>query len=111
MERTIKNIVNLGGVIYVHFSDPMCCAKFLNMAEEEGITSRTLNKPTEMHLADWLRVYTNGTLGYVQTNGRMLIMSGLKKASGETVHRIDFEKYINGDENYTWRYIYHVATE
>ena len=110
-ERTIRNIVALGGFIYVYFSDPVNCAKFLHMADEEGLQKDGSGSPMDMHLTDWLRVYKDGTLSYVQTNGRQLIQSGIRETMGEKVHRIDFDKYINGEKDYSWRYIYRKVTD
>ena len=98
--RTIKNISGMDGRAYVYLSNDEIGNKFMQMAEDEGFTFGDGVKPTERQYAEVMAVNHNSTINYVGVNGRMAFGSGVKTIGDEVLIRIDFEKYLNGDESY-----------
>ena len=98
--RTIKNISGMEGRAYVYLSNDDIGNKFMQMAEDEGFTFGDGVKPTERQYAEVMAVNHNSTINYVGVNGRMAFGSGVKTIGDEVLIRIDFEKYLNGDESY-----------
>ena len=64
-------------------------------AEREGITYGDNVKPTERKVDDIMALHPNGTICFLGWAGRMCYH--YKK---ENVLRIDYERYIDGAENY-----------
>ena len=98
--RTIKNISGMDGRAYVYLSTDEIGNKYMQMAEDEGFTFGDGVKPTERQYAEVMAVNHNSTINYVGVNGRMAFGSGVKTIGDEVLIRIDFEKYLNGDESY-----------
>ena len=98
--RTIKNISGMDGRAYVYLSNDEIGNKFMQMAEDEGFTFGDGVKPTERQYAEVMAVNHNSTINYVGVNGRMAFGSGVKTIGDEVLIRVDFEKYLNGDESY-----------
>ena len=98
--RTIKNISGMEGRAYVYLSNDEIGNKFMQMAEDEGFTFGDGVKPTERQYAEVMAVNHNSTINYVGVNGRMAFGSGAKTIGDEALIRIDFEKYLSGDESY-----------
>ena len=98
--RTIKNISGMEGRAYVYLSNDEIGNKFMQMAEDEGFTFGDGVKPTERQYAEVMAVNHNSTINYVGANGRMAFGSGVRTIGDEVLIRIDFGKYLNGDESY-----------
>lgn len=98
--RTIKNISGMEGRAYAYLSNDEIGNKFMQMAEDEGFTFGDGVKPTERQYAEVMVVNHNSTINYVGVNGRMDFGSGAKTIGDEALIRIDFEKYLSGDESY-----------
>lgn len=98
--RTIKNISEMEGKAYVYLANDEIGNKFMHMAEDEGFTFGDGVKPTERQYAEVMAVNHNATINYVGVNGRMAFGSGAKTIGDEVLIRIDFEKYLSGDESY-----------
>ena len=98
--RTVKNISGMEGRAYVYLSNDEIGNKFMQMAEDEGFTFGDGVKPTERQYAEVMAVNHNATINYVGVNGRMAFGSGAKTIGDEVLIRIDFEKYLSGDESY-----------
>lgn len=47
-----------------------------------------------------MAVNENGTINFVGANGRIAFGSGAKKIGDKTLVRVDYEKYINGNDDY-----------
>lgn len=98
--RTIRNISEMDGRTYVYLTNDEIGNKFMQMAEDEGFTFGDGVKPTERQYAEVMAVNHNSTINYVGVNGRMAFGSGANTIGEETLIRIDFGKYLSGDESY-----------
>ena len=98
--RTIRNISEMDGRTYVYLANDEIGNKFMQMAEDEEFTFGDGVKPTERQYAEVMAVNHNSTINYVGANGRMAFGSGVKTIGDEVLIRIDFEKYLSGDESY-----------
>lgn len=93
-ERTIEKLRNEKACekVYVYLKDETTCRKFFEQAESEGYMFGTI-KPTENHTSDIIAVEDGKKLAYVGSVGRMAYQSN-------QVDRVDYEKYISGEEHY-----------
>lgn len=98
--RTIRNISEMDGRTYVYLANDEIGNKFMQMAEDEGFTFGDGVKPTERQYAEVMAVNHHSTINYVGVNGRMAFGSGVKTIGDEVLIRIDFGKYLSGDESY-----------
>ena len=69
MSRTIKNLTELNGVVYVYLSDSATGKRFLEDAEKEGFTFGDGAKPTSRDYAMVMAVHPDNTLNYVGAVG------------------------------------------
>ena len=69
--------------------------RFMSDAEREGITYGDNVKPTERKVDDIMALQPNGTICFLGWAGRMCY-----HYNKENVLRIDYERYIDGAENY-----------
>ena len=74
--KTIKELANKGERVYVHLKDEETAMSFLHQAESEGFTFGDGVSPTDRHLSDLYAIHLDGTLNYVNTNGRIHYGSG-----------------------------------
>ena len=93
--RTIRNLVEQYGKVYVYLSSTEIAEKFMILAEHEGFTFADGAKPAQKHISDILSVSHDGMICYVGVVGRIALGSGTKKPVC-----IDFEKYLDGTDNY-----------
>ena len=93
--RTIRNLVEQYGKVYVYLSSTEIAEKFMILAEHEGFTFADGVKPAQKHISDILSVSHDGIISYVGFVGRIALGSGTKKPVC-----IDFEKYLDGTDNY-----------
>lgn len=98
--RTIKNLSKLNGKVYVYLAHAEIGHRFLQQAEAEGFTYGDGVKPTEREYAEIMAINPDDTLNYVGTNGRIAYGSGVRRVNNEPLIRIDFEKYLFGDNDY-----------
>ena len=94
MSKTIRELSEMNGRVYIFLRTPELGRRFLLQAEQEGFTFGDGEKPTERQYADVMAVNRNGTINYVGTNGRIAYGSGAEKIGGETLIRINYETYI-----------------
>ena len=94
MSKTIRELSEINGRVYIFLRTPELGRRFLLQAEQEGFTFGDGEKPTERQYADVMAVNRNGTINYVGTNGRIAYRSGAEKIGGETLIRINYETYI-----------------
>ena len=69
--------------------------RFMSDAEREGITYGDNVNPTERKVDDIMALQPNGTICFLGWAGRMCY-----HYNKENVLRIDYERYIDGEENY-----------
>lgn len=103
MERTIKNLANMDGRVYVFLENVEIGEKFLQQAESEGFTFGDGVKPTERCYAEIMAVNGDLTINFVGTNGRIAFGGGAATIGGKKLIRIDFKKYVAGAENYEYK--------
>lgn len=101
--RTIKNLVNdKNSKVYVYLANSEIGNKFLQQAESEGFVFGDNTKPTSRCYAEVMAVNDNLTINFVGANGMIAFGSGTKTITGKNFVRVDFEKYINGAEDYSF---------
>ncbi len=93
--RTITNLIKPGFHVYVLFDNHSLCRQFLIQAEWEGFSIGDKQKPTEIEETDVLAVLPDRKLCHLGFASRMALHS-----SQNNIIRIDYEKYINGEQNY-----------
>ena len=97
MERTLTNLRRkTEGDIYIFLRNEAIGKRFLQDAEDEGFTLGE-DKPT-LHPYAWVMALHDGTVNYVGTNGRIRFQCG----DTRDFHRVDYEKYIAGAEDYSY---------
>lgn len=102
MNRTIRKLAEKNGRVYVYLANGEIGNKFLQQAESEGFTFCDGVKPTERCYAEIMTVNRDITINFVGANGRIAFGAGAKKIGDEELIRVDYEKYIAGDEDYNF---------
>ena len=98
--RTIKELANKNGRVYVYLEDEETGNKFMTQAENEGFKFPDGVKPTERCYAEIMAVNRDTTINFVGMNGRIAFGSGAKTVGNEELIRVDYKKYIDGDRKY-----------
>lgn len=93
--RTIRNLIKEEKKVYVYLRNKATEYRFMSDAEREGITFGDGVKPTERQVDDIMALHDDGTICFLGWAGRMAY-----HYSKDTVKRIDYEKYIEGFEDY-----------
>lgn len=97
--KSVKELAQLEGRVYVYFSSNDLCKRFLADAESEGLTFCDGIKPTQKQPASIIALNRNCTLNYVGTNGRIAFGSGVKRLGDENLIMVDYGRYIT-EESY-----------
>lgn len=98
MSKTIRNLAEMDGRVYVYLADETIGKQFLEQAEREGSTFSDEVKPTERHWSELMAINHDGTINYVGSNGRIAWSSGTKAVGTEKLIRVDFRKYLEQGE-------------
>ena len=93
--RTIRQLINSEKKVYIFLRNKSIQSRFMCDAEHEGITFGDKVKPTERKADDIMALNADGTICFPGWAGRMCYHYG-----GDTAIRIDYEKYIDGAQNY-----------
>ena len=93
--RTIRQLINSEKKVYIFLKNKAIQARFMSDAEREGITFGDKAKPTERQADDIMALNADGTICFLVWAGRMCYRYG-----GDTAIRIDYEKYIDGADDY-----------
>ena len=101
-KRTIRNLTGQGKKVYVFAGSEKVCREFLTLVGNEGFTFGDGVKPTEKHSSDVFAVNDNKTISYVGIVGRTAIGSKVNETGGKEIVKVDFERYISGDDDYNW---------
>lgn len=97
--RTVTELSNLNGRVYVYLSTAAIKERFLMDAEKEGFTFGDGAKPTDRDVDDIYAVNNNHTINFLGTIGRMAYRNS--KTLGENrIIRVDYEKYVMGCSDY-----------
>lgn len=97
--RTISNLLNQEGRVYVYLGSTNIAQRFLSQAEAEGFTFNDGVKPTERHISDIYALNRSWTINYVGWAGHMAFQSA-DSVNGEPLIRVNYGKYLSGSENY-----------
>lgn len=95
MSKTIRELADLNGRVYVYLADEAIGRQFLEQAEQEGFTFGDGVKPTQRHWSDLIAVNHDGTINYVGTNGRIAWSGGAKTVGDEALIRVDYRRYLS----------------
>lgn len=93
--RTIKQLIQKETKVYIYLRNEAVKQRFSQDADNEGIAFDDGKKVTERAVDDIMALLPGGTICFLGFVGRMCYGSGSK----DTI-RIDYEKYINGEEVY-----------
>lgn len=93
--RTIRQLINSEKKVYIFLKNKAIQARFMSDAEREGITFGDKAKPTERQADDIMALNSDGTICFLGWAGRMCY-----RYVGDTAIRIDYEKYIDGADDY-----------
>ena len=83
--RTINELSNLDGRVYVYLANAEIGDRFLKQAEAEGFTYSDGVMPTEREYAEIMAVNHDHTINFVGTNGRIAYGAGASSVGGETL--------------------------
>lgn len=93
--RTIKELISNEKKVYILLKSKAIQYRFMSDAEREGITYGDNVKPTERPVDDIMALRSDGTICLLGWAGRMCY-----RHNKENVLRIDYEKYIDGKDEY-----------
>ncbi len=93
--RTIRELINSEKKVYIFLGSRAIRYRFMSDAELEGITYGDNAKPTERQVDEIMALNPDGTICFLGLVGRICYHAG-----GDTVIRVDYEKYIDGQEDY-----------
>ena len=94
MSKTIRELSQMNGRVYIFLRTPELGRRFLLQAEQEGFTFGDGEKPTARQYAEVMAVNRDITINYVGTNGRIAYGGGAVKIGSEPLIRIDYEKLL-----------------
>lgn len=94
MSKTIRELSEINGRVYIFLRTPELGRRFLMQAEQEGFTFGDGEKPTARQYAEVMAVNRDITINYVRTNGRIAYGGGAVKIGSEPLIRIDYEKLL-----------------
>lgn len=94
MSKTIRELSEINGRVYIFLRTPELGRRFLMQAEQEGFTFGDGEKPTARQYAEVMAVNRDITINYVGTNGRIAYGGGAVKIGSEPLIRIDYEKLL-----------------
>ena len=94
MSKTIRELSEINGRVYIFLRTPELGRRFLLQAEQEGFTFGDGEKPTARQYAEVMAVNRDITINYVGTNGRIAYGGGAVKIGSEPLIRIDYEKLL-----------------
>lgn len=98
-ERTIANLLNCEGRVYVYLRGTNLAKIFLKQAAAEGFTFGDGADPQSREASDIFALNDDFTINYVGWVGHMAFYSTFSDPASRLV-RVDFGKYLSGSENY-----------
>lgn len=97
--RTISNLLNHEGRIYIYLASKNLSNLFLKHAEEEGFTFGDGVKPTEREADNLYSLSPDWTICYVGYIGR-IAFHATNPVSDNPFFKIDYAKYLAGNPHY-----------
>ena len=101
-KRTIEELMDLLGRVYVYLEDEETAEEFFARAEEEGFVFGDGEKPSKKQKDCIIAVNKNLTLNYVGFAGHAAFGSGTKTVGDKPLIRIDYRRYASGDRDYIY---------
>lgn len=102
-KRTIKELSEMEGRVYVYLANDEVGNLFLQNAKDEGVTYGDGVSATSRKYAEIMAVNHDGTINFVGANGRIAFGSGAEKVGNEKLLRVDYQKYVAGESDYFYR--------
>jgi len=93
--RTIRSLIKEDKKVYIYLRNKAIEYRFMSDAEREGINFGDGAKPTDRQMDDIMALHDDGTICYLGWAGRMAY-----HYSKNVTKRIDYEKYIEGFDDY-----------
>ena len=100
--RTVSNLSQLDRRVYVYLTNAQIGDQFMLQAEDEGFTFHDGTLPSARCYDNIMVVNRDKTLNYVGANGRIAFGAGAETIGSELLIRVDYEKYLSGDDNYSF---------
>lgn len=100
MKRTIEQLAQKQGRVYVYLADDAAGAAFLRQAQDEGFTFTDGEQPTKRPYARVMALNRDRTLHYVGFVGMAAFGAPARRVNGERLLRVDFRKYAAGEKAY-----------
>lgn len=100
--RTVSNLSQLNGRVYVYLANAQIGDQFMQQAEDEGFTFHDGTLPSARCYDNVMAINHDKTLNYVGTNGRIAFDAGAEAIGSERLIRVDYEKYLSGADNYSF---------
>ena len=94
--RTIRNLIQKEKKVYVLLKDKATQYRFMSDAEREGITYGDNVRVTDRPVDEVMALKADETICFLGWAGRICY----HYARQNDIIRIDYEKYINGDDDY-----------
>lgn len=88
--KTITELSQLDGRVYVCFPTDELARQFMQQAEAEGFTFGDGVKPTEREAATVMTVNPNHTINYVGATGHMAFGAGVKTVGSRPLIRMTY---------------------
>lgn len=96
--RTISDLLNHKGRVYIYLSSPEASRRFCIQAEQEGLALPGNGE------SDIYALNSDKTLHYVGYIGHVLFHNTNQNfADGKPVIRVDYAKYIAGEKDYMYK--------
>ena len=97
--RNVTELSKLNGKVYVYLRGEVIARRFLQDAENEGFTFGDGEKPTARLGNNLYVVNRDWTISHVGWAGHMAFQSA-KCVGEQEIIRVDYEKYLLGEEEY-----------
>lgn len=101
--RTVENLMKMDGRVFVYLRGNETKRRFLTDAESEGFMFRNWVKPADGPCSNLYVLNDDRTLNYPGCIGHMAFHNP-KSWRGKTMIRIDYEKYVSGQDDYMMEY-------
>lgn len=105
-KRTIKDLTELQGRVYLYFSDSTIRDQFITDAGEEGVTYGDGVSLTEREPDAIMALNENMTVNFVGMYGRMHFQQASSESDirANPLIRVDYGRYAAGDEYFIIQY-------
>ena len=103
--RTIKDLTDLQGRVYLYFPDSSIRDQFITDANEEGVTYGDGIPLTEREPDSIMALNDNMTVNFVGFAGHMhFLQASANERQSNPLIRVDYGRYAAGDDYYIIQY-------